>query len=78
MSYIQGDNLLYGGCMIRPLYGAIGNTKDADVQLWPETVQKIKEAYPEVEVVIPGHGGKGDASLLDYTIGLFMASDTNG
>jgi metallo-beta-lactamase class B len=78
VSYIQGDNLLYGGCMIRPLYGAIGNTKDADVQLWPETVQKIKEAYPEVQVVIPGHGGKGDASLLDYTISLFTASDTNG
>ncbi|MFT5892403.1 MAG: metallo-beta-lactamase class B [Dokdonia sp.] len=78
VSYIQGEDILYGGCMIRPLYGALGNTKDADVQLWPETVQKIKEAYPEVQVVIPGHGGKGDASLLDYTIRLFTAGDTNG
>lgn len=75
VSYIQEESLLFGGCMIRPLFGSIGNTKDADTQQWPKTVQKIKEAYPEVKTVIPGHGAKGDVSLLDYTIRLFTASD---
>jgi len=77
VSYIQGDNLLFGGCMVRSLFGSIGNTKDANTQQWPKTIQKIKEAYPDVKTVIPGHGAKGDVSLLDYTIRLFTANDVS-
>lgn len=76
VSYIADEHLLYGGCMIKSLYAGKGNLADADVQQWPKTVSKIKEAYPEVQVVIPGHGGKGDASLLDYTIELFSTNNT--
>ncbi|WP_299769489.1 subclass B1 metallo-beta-lactamase [uncultured Dokdonia sp.] len=75
VSYIQEESLLFGGCMVRPLFGSIGNTKDANTQQWPKTIQKIKEAYPDVKTVIPGHGAKGDVSLLDYTIRLFAAND---
>lgn len=71
VSYIPDAHLLYGGCMIKSLQAGKGNLNDADVQQWPKTVLKIKEAYPEVQVVIPGHGGTGDASLLEYTIELF-------
>lgn len=71
VSYIQEENLLYGGCMIKSIHAGKGNLTDADVKQWPETVSKVKEAYPEVQVVVPGHGGKGDASLLEYTIKLF-------
>ncbi|MFC4634148.1 subclass B1 metallo-beta-lactamase [Dokdonia ponticola] len=77
VSYIPDEHLLYGGCMIKSLYAGKGNLEDAYVQQWPETVGKIKEAYPEVQVVIPGHGGKGDARLLDYTIELFSDDTTD-
>ena len=77
VSYIPDVHLLYGGCMIKSLQGVKGNLKDADVQQWPKTVSKIKEAYPNVQVVIPGHGCKGGASLLDYTIQLFSDDTTD-
>jgi metallo-beta-lactamase class B len=34
-------------------------------------VRKIKEKYPEVKIVIPGHGKPGGTALFDYTIELF-------
>ncbi|WP_299679768.1 subclass B1 metallo-beta-lactamase [uncultured Dokdonia sp.] len=78
VSYIKEEELLFGGCMVRPLFGSIGNIKDADTQQWPKTIQKIKETYPDVKTVIPGHGAKGDVSLLDYTISLFSEKETQG
>ncbi|WP_299209461.1 subclass B1 metallo-beta-lactamase [uncultured Dokdonia sp.] len=78
VSYIQEEHILYGGCMIKSLHASQGNIKDADTQVWSKTVKKVKEAYPEVQTIIPGHGGKGDISLLDYTIELFTTNDTLG
>jgi metallo-beta-lactamase class B len=75
-SYINEEDILYGGCMIKSKQASKGNIKDANLALWPETVQKIKEMYPDVRVVIPGHGNRGDASLLDYTTQLFIAKDS--
>lgn len=77
VSYIQEENLLYGGCMIKSIHEGKGNLTDADVKQWSATVSKVKEAYPEVQVVVPGHGGKGDASLLEYTIKLFSGNTTD-
>jgi len=31
----------------------------------------VKEKYPKVKTVIPGHGQTGGIELLDYTINLF-------
>ncbi|MEP0266659.1 subclass B1 metallo-beta-lactamase [Dokdonia sp.] len=75
-SYIKEQDILYGGCMIKSQHAGKGNVKDANLSLWPETVQKVKETYPNVRVVIPGHGNRGDASLLDYTTRLFIAKDS--
>jgi metallo-beta-lactamase class B len=53
----------------------IGATKgflgDANVTDWPATVRRVKETFPQVKHVVPGHGATGNASLLDYTIQLF-------
>jgi metallo-beta-lactamase class B len=34
-------------------------------------VEAVKQAYPEVRVIVPGHGEPGDGKLLDYTMRLF-------
>jgi metallo-beta-lactamase class B len=44
---------------------------DANIAAWSATVEKIKAAYPDVKIVVPGHGQFGDSKLLDYTISLF-------
>ena len=36
-----------------------------------EIVEKIKKEYPNLKIVVPGHGETGNQKLLDYTIKLF-------
>jgi metallo-beta-lactamase class B len=44
---------------------------DANIAQWSNTVERIKEQYPNIKIVIPGHGAIGGKDLLDYTIQLF-------
>lgn len=71
ISYIPDEEIVFGGCMIKSLKAGKGYTGAADVEEWPKTVEKIKQTYPQVKVVIPGHGKAGGSELLDYTIELF-------
>ncbi|WP_299440672.1 subclass B1 metallo-beta-lactamase [uncultured Aquimarina sp.] len=74
-SYFPQDKILFGGCMIKSLNAKKGNLADANISEWSNTVSKIKKAYSDVEIVIPGHGDLGDQNLLEYTINLFKAED---
>ena len=71
MSYIPEDNLLFGGCMVKEVGAGEGNLEDANVTAWPTTIRAIKQTYPSLQVVVPGHGQAGGTELLDYTIELF-------
>jgi metallo-beta-lactamase class B len=62
---------LFGGCLIRELEASRGYTDDGNVNTWSATVENVKRAYPNVKIVVPGHGEYGDVQLLDYTIQLF-------
>lgn len=69
--YFPDSKILFGGCLIKSMTSKdLGNIQEAVVQAWDETVAKIKKAYPEIKVVIPGHGESGDITLLDHTIEL--------
>ena len=71
MGHFPSEHVLFGGCLIKELDASKGYLGDANVAAWSGTVEAVKMAYPEVKVVVPGHGQYGDAKLLDYTIGLF-------
>ncbi|MBM1108115.1 subclass B1 metallo-beta-lactamase [Aurantibacter crassamenti] len=71
--YIASEELIYGGCMIKSLNASKGNLEDANTNEWSITVQKIKDHYPNLKTIVPGHGAIGDSELLDYTIALFNA-----
>ena len=71
VSYIPGEQVLFGGCLIKTLQASKGNLADANTAAWSETLSKIKATYPAIKYVVPGHGAHGDRRLLDYTIGLF-------
>jgi metallo-beta-lactamase class B len=59
--------LMFGGCMI--LAGEqVGNTADADMDAWPVSVARLKTF--EIEMLIPGHGDRTDAGLLEHTLSL--------
>ncbi|WP_055562189.1 subclass B1 metallo-beta-lactamase [Hymenobacter sp. AT01-02] len=72
VGYFPDDEVLFGGCLVKELQAGKGNLADANAQAWPATVERVKREYPNVKVVVPGHGKVGDQSLLDYTIQLFQ------
>jgi metallo-beta-lactamase class B len=71
VGYFPADQVLFGGCLIKELNASKGYLGDARVDSWSETVSRIKQAYPQVGYVVPGHGAHGQKELLDYTMTLF-------
>jgi metallo-beta-lactamase class B len=71
ISWLPKEKVIFGGCMVKSLKSGKGFLGDANVDEWANTIQKVKDTYPEAKYVIPGHGKFGDISLLDYTIEMF-------
>lgn len=71
VGYFPSEQMLFGGCLIKEMKASKGYLGDANLSAWSGTVEAVKRAYPDVRVVVPGHGAPGNSALLDYTIGLF-------
>lgn len=71
VGYFPSENVMFGGCLIKEINASKGYLGDANVVDWSNTVEKVKNAYPNVKIVVPGHGAFGNQKLLDYTIKLF-------
>ncbi|MFY0688240.1 MAG: subclass B1 metallo-beta-lactamase [Cyclobacteriaceae bacterium] len=69
--WMPEEKIIFGGCLVKKMNAGEGNLADANVTIWPSTIEKIKSAYPEAAIVVPGHGKHGGVELLDYTIELF-------
>jgi metallo-beta-lactamase class B len=74
VGYFPNENILFGGCLIKEIEATKGYLGDANVFEWSNTVEKVKQQYPNVKIVIPGHGEIGGRDLLDYTIQLFKSN----
>lgn len=72
VAYFPDDKTLFGGCLIKESGAGKGNLEDANENAWSETVTRLKEKYPGIQTVIPGHGKRGGKELLEYTIRLFQ------
>lgn len=69
--YSKSDGVLLGGCIVRP--GAsknMGNTSDANLGEWPNSIRRIQEKYQNALVVVPSHGPPGSLDLLVHTLRL--------
>lgn len=71
VGYFPSEHIMFGGCLIKEIDANKGYLGDANVNAWSDTVEKVKEEFPDVKIVIPGHGEYGNKKLLDYTINLF-------
>ena len=66
--WIPSEKILFGGCMVKALSSkGLGNIADADLDEWPNTIQKVLNRYSIAEIVIPGHGQFGGIELLNHT-----------
>ena len=75
IGYYSDDRVMFGGCLVKEQGAGKGNLEDANVDEWSATVTRIKERFPNAEVVIPGHGIPGGTDLLDYTVALFKPAE---
>jgi metallo-beta-lactamase class B len=71
VTWIPSEKVLFGGCQVKALGSEKGNLADANVKAWSYTTRKIKNAYQNARIVVPGHGNAGGTELLEYTIRLF-------
>jgi len=69
--YFPSEDVLFGGCLLKEIDATKGYLGDANVTDWSITVERVKKEYPNVKIVVPGHGEYGNKKLLDYTINLF-------
>jgi metallo-beta-lactamase class B len=73
VGYFAKEDVLFGGCLVKEIEATKGYLGDANVDAWSGTVERVKQAYPRVKLVVPGHGQHSDGRLLDYTIALFKS-----
>ncbi|SFR31261.1 metallo-beta-lactamase class B [Robiginitalea myxolifaciens] len=69
--YVAEEEVLFGGCLVKSIGAGEGNLEDAVVREWSKTMASTREVFPNLKVVIPGHGLPGGTELLDYTANLF-------
>lgn len=65
VGYFPNENIMFGGCLIKELDAGKGNLGDSNVSTWSNTVDKVKKEYPNVKIIVPGHGDHGNKELLD-------------
>lgn len=71
MVWLPASKILFGGCAVRPADShSLGNTLDADLKQWPESIRRVIERYPDAKMVIPSHGAPGGVELLNHTLKL--------
>ena len=68
--WLPETKVLFGGCLVKRAGAGHGNIAEADIASWPDTVRKVRAAYPDAKIVVPGHGTPGGREYLDYTIEL--------
>ncbi len=71
VTWIPGERVLFGGCMVKAAGATRGNVADADLKAWPATITKVMRKFPDAASVVPGHGDTGGQELLTYTRDLF-------
>ena len=69
--WIPEEKVLFADCMVKDIKSEnLGFTGDGDLESYPQTLQKVRDSYPDALYVIPGHGKHGGIDLIDHTMEL--------
>jgi glyoxylase-like metal-dependent hydrolase (beta-lactamase superfamily II) len=69
--WLREPRVLVGGCPVRAAeVTSMGNTEEADLKGWPIAIRALQVRYPNVRIVLPGHGDPGGPELLTHTLEL--------
>jgi glyoxylase-like metal-dependent hydrolase (beta-lactamase superfamily II) len=71
--WLPKAKILFGGCFVKSINSkGLGYTGNASIEEWPKSIQKVINKYPDLKLVVPGHGNIGDISLLTHTAQLAL------
>ncbi len=71
--WLPREKILFGGCLVKSIESkGLGYTGNASVEDWPISIQNVINRYPNLEMVVPGHGRIGGRSLLKHTAELAL------
>ncbi len=71
VAWIPSQKLLFGGCLVKAIDAKnLGNTKEADLDRYPETLRRVLQKYTDAKTVVPGHGEPGNLQLVEHTLKL--------
>jgi glyoxylase-like metal-dependent hydrolase (beta-lactamase superfamily II) len=66
--YFRQRKLLFGGCFLKSMrQKSAGFTGDADVSAWSQSIDRLRQRFPDAETVLPGHGAWGTLEMLTHT-----------
>lgn len=75
--WLPSHKLLAGGCVMRAAEsGGLGNVAAATISEWANSIRRVQQAYPLAEQVLPGHGSIGGRELIQHTIDLAQAAQS--
>lgn len=75
--WLPQQQILFAGCMVKDSSAnVLGNISEAVMEEWPATIDRIATRFPDVRIVVPGHGACGGAELLRHTQKLIEAKST--
>lgn len=71
--YFPAEKLLAAGCLAKTVkQNNLGNTTEANLKEWPNTIKNLLTRYPKVKTVLPGHGKWGNIAILHHTLKLLQ------
>lgn len=70
---IPDRRLLFGGCLVKSAAAeSLGFRGDADLASWPGSIDAVRSRFPDVTLIVPGHGEPGTVELYDNTLRLLQ------
>jgi len=67
--WFNGEKLLYGGCFVKSNEAIdMGNTSDANVQEWTNSIYRVMRKFPRPAFIIPGHQNWLNRRALQHTL----------
>ncbi|MFC2129265.1 subclass B1 metallo-beta-lactamase [Bacteroidota bacterium] len=69
--WIPSQKILFGGCLVKETAQVnLYDLTEEEADEWQETITRIIDSYPDVQIVVPGHGAAGGIEYLKHTIDL--------
>ena len=69
--WLLDQKILFGGCLVKAESAAdLGNVREAYLEEWPRSINRLIEKFPDGRIIVPGHGQWGGLKLLNHTMNL--------